>query len=912
MWDFDGACFAKAKPDLLRFGIEWDETSKKAICRRGIAKAEAVFPFMVTRGQLDFYKETLVRTADMIFPTVVLSGTAADDIWYGLLKAHGQTPWCLSKHAKSFVLGLTSDAAASNLNLVSRLVASKPDNSMVLHMCCLAHQNHLAASPVWVGLGFLSDMFCTSNILQTGPSSGHIWLDLLRAVEHILEKRFEVVYTPVDPDASRFARLIVENVLLAQDDDSESTCQRYSVEATERLLAIFNGDWCSTEKITHHCQSGCKAGCQSSADSLSRAKAAAIEILFGRRPTTPALSRWTACITSGRFYMLASCCHGLLNQAFQMLFPDRPAATGAGVAASMVAIHESELLTLPSSEAALHERKQRHRSTKAYTWLTSRSMTLEVTVAVFVTTPLDILLQHIFVSQSFHLHKSEDPSKLPLVELAGPRSMAKQTVDSLCNLLQEDSALCFLSRKMDSHANGDCTLSLLMHITMACLGEVHDRMVMPFISTWPWRLALIVDQRVEERHRLQTATEFFEARECCIDAGAGLFLRSNFQSDRGLFEDGQQTLQALFRQKICNIACETNFARAGAQHRAQAGKTATTPTSSEKHVLAEITAKQNEINKHVKRLVSIHPKSAKLLKPIAFNESSVVLQDSDSDNERPVSQRHNGWTLFLKQQFAANICKSRDEVQSASVGTWRANPELRRTFSARAKVQNRLAKQAERSRAAALVTHQAARPNNSDQLGDTIVAPLAEGAVSSGWEFMPVAKPYTVSNAATGDWGFGDKDYLVSHDIVQNTFCSDTKLFEAAVAEWKSKFSEPCQSQPLPSFVSPRQPCQNVCMHKFHANHEAAQALTCLKSLVRLCRKKRADLAKLKERVTFGSAFRPVLLVCRSSNVTLRGWLLSKLKLKPLGMILAGLDILETTHTDSTCVQFQSITFCCR
>ena len=851
-----------------------------------------------------------VRYADCIYPTVILNGTSADDIWEGLLKSQGSSPWRMAESARHFILGLTSDAATSNGALVANLVSNKPDNAMVVHQLCSAHQVHLSACPLWVGVGILSDMFCTTNVLQTAPQSGHVWLDLQKAAGLIVDKHFQVSYEKSNPDAERFAKLVVGKTLLASEVDSADEDSGFAESQAKRLLAILNGDWTSRVAIVHHCCIGCPAGCTSLQDSKARAKAAIQEIIFGKRPTAPALSRWTACITTGRFYMLANCCHGILSRSFQMVFPSNPSAAKSTSAAGhtgsdsgVVAISEEELLTLPSSEKALYERKQRHRASKAFAWLGSLSMTLEVTVAVFVTTPMDRLLHHIFMSHALRLHKCSDMSLLPLVNLAGPRSIAKQSVDEFCALLQDETVLRFVAKQLrcpDYH-DDDAQLSLLQHSILLSCSEVHERLVLPYTTRWPWSLALLLDHTVDHAQRRVVAEEFMEASDCCLDVAVSRCIKRIACTTDGLL-NSSDLLRLVFSNKVCNIACELNFARAGSQHRSQAGKTAVSATTAAKHVLAEITSKQNDVLKQAKRMNSAshskpHPS---YLMPLSgegrVDHHQHMMEDQDQDTPY---QRSNGWTLFLKEEFRCSIGigETRASVWNRAKHRWNSDARLRAEWGARARVTNRCNKEKRHEEERQRERLSVLPPEQSQSL---VVRPLESGAIQTNWDFLPVAQPIPQEIAGTGDFGFGNEQYWLAPEVLDRTICSSTEVFYAAVAEWKQRFSEPCKRGALPNAAPLCPQCDGVCQMKFR-DAKAAAYLEHLKNVVRMCRLPSTATQAMqgqqkKARVTLGGEHRQALLLCcEPSSEKVHGWIIGKIMLKPLGLTLISLDLESDT-----------------
>ena len=150
-------------PDVLRFGIEWDETSQRALCQKCLAKARALFPFLVTRKEIVASHDGPLFTAASVFPTMILSGTTAENIWSGICKALDMSPFDFACRTKTFILCLISDAAPSKLAMVKKVQQRCPQNAVDWHMKCAPHQVHLCSAPIWVGLGLLSDMLCTTN-----------------------------------------------------------------------------------------------------------------------------------------------------------------------------------------------------------------------------------------------------------------------------------------------------------------------------------------------------------------------------------------------------------------------------------------------------------------------------------------------------------------------------------------------------------------------------------------------------------------------------------------------------------------------------------------------------------------------------------------------------------------------------
>lgn len=113
------------------------------------------------------------------------------------------------------------------------------------------------------------------------------------------------------PDASsvKWARGVLESTFLrglcAEDDASciASPRHQHRHQAAEELLSIANGDWRKTT-VQHHCRLGC---CTSRQDSFGKLWSCVASVIFGRLPAIPALSRWTSCCQTARFFLLGAC-----------------------------------------------------------------------------------------------------------------------------------------------------------------------------------------------------------------------------------------------------------------------------------------------------------------------------------------------------------------------------------------------------------------------------------------------------------------------------------------------------------------------------------------------------------------------------------------------------------------------------
>lgn len=106
---------------------------------------------------------------------------------------------------------------------------------------------------------------------------------------------------------------------------------------------------------------------------------------------------------------------------------------------------------------------------------------------------------------------------------------------------------------------------LCMSLLLFCLLHVATctwiRLISPY-SSFPWKLAALVDPRTEPWEKEEIGKEFLLARPCCLDEGFGARLRSKCTEVRQLHEEFRPVLIQLSHQKVINSEIENNFARA--------------------------------------------------------------------------------------------------------------------------------------------------------------------------------------------------------------------------------------------------------------------------------------------------------------------------------------------------------------
>jgi hypothetical protein len=138
--------------------------------------------------------------------------------------------------------------------------------------------------------------------------------------------------------------------------------------------------------------------------------------------------------------------------------------------------------------------------------------------------------------------------------------------------------------------------------------------VLPY-TTWPWKIAALVDSRLGATEHERIATAFTKAPSCDLDYAFSQRLQSVTTAPADLQRHGKHfgVVDTMSLQKVVNVQCEDNFARAAAMRGVMRGKTGTMAGHASKHVLAEVKVahvKASTDNKKRRALADAEPSSS--------------------------------------------------------------------------------------------------------------------------------------------------------------------------------------------------------------------------------------------------------------------------------------------------------------
>jgi len=216
----------------------------------------------------------------------------------------------------------------------------------------------------------------------------------------------------------------------------------------------------------------------------------------------------------------------------------------------------------------------------------------------------------------------------------------------------------------DAHA----ALERLQFCIVSVVGQIWRRLYLPY-TTWPWRLASLLDDQLSGDTRLAIATSFTSSPICCMDEGFSLALRvmmdqRNYTAD-DMMPHGRLhgLLRATFANKNVNLEVETNFARASSQRQAMRGRRHSLASMATKHLLCE-----SQLAHRRWQLQHSHPGDT--LPPVGTFQGGDTIQraleydagiDSPTsaivlhEQDVPKAVKHTGWSRFLRSKLSASV-----------------------------------------------------------------------------------------------------------------------------------------------------------------------------------------------------------------------------------------------------------------
>ena len=171
---------------------------------------------MVTRGA--FKSNTMATDQPLVFPLCLLKGLTADCIFMGMQKnkvffgmALPNLP--LATNPRWIIIIFIVDDASSNRRVIAHiravLIAGRP-RVLVLHIRCLAHLCHRAATPVIEHLKLGGPLYRAANVMCLSS----YWLSLCRSLEQHVRGHIQVLHhCEADPLHEQIARDILRLTL---------------------------------------------------------------------------------------------------------------------------------------------------------------------------------------------------------------------------------------------------------------------------------------------------------------------------------------------------------------------------------------------------------------------------------------------------------------------------------------------------------------------------------------------------------------------------------------------------------------------------------------------------------------------------------------------------------------------------
>jgi hypothetical protein len=182
------------------------------------------------------------------------------------------------------------------------------------------------------------------------------------------------------------------------------------------------------------------------------------------------------------------------------------------------------------------------------------------------------------------------------------------------------------------------------------------RQIRPY-ACYPWSLAILLDADVPEDQRVSVADDFKQLSKCCREVGVceplhaiatGSVAEVMVRPDSRFF----RIILVLFSNKVTNISCEDNFARASTTRQYMHGNFHHISTMTSKHCAAELLYVHNmarldaERGKRGAAAINLTPGLLKDVAPIAGPSASLC-----SHAEVQTNAKTNRWILFFKRRM---------------------------------------------------------------------------------------------------------------------------------------------------------------------------------------------------------------------------------------------------------------------
>jgi hypothetical protein len=466
-------------------------------------------------------------------PPLMLVTTSALCILNGIRLAEPIAREIMFRCARFVVEILECDAAAANILVMKRMLASKATNSIIFGIICFIHALALVTGSLLVGAGngkclMVNSLYCISMLFR---SSG-VYINFLEGLEDVVAAFLDIRPGVPDPSCKRYA----ESVLLLigwdlGDPDVQS------------LHLLLNGPWWDHDHIIVYGRCGSNFH-----DVVREVTLILYRTIFSSLPDVPMPSRWTKVFESLKSYVPSFAIHGIFvklyrwtfDKSFKALFRGFGALALAGPIvpepeqvlplpdlaadgdAAAAPLGGSELLdALVGVDGSFQEFKQKlgARRGKGLTYVIDNRSCDEVQLHGLTIAPLHYVLTSFLKVAGI---RGQHPlgADIPVLLLdvthlpVSPTLVARQYYGRILQSGFEDSTLNILPHIRN---HGGLTEWLLQDIWRTVL-RADARLWLAFeftLNQWPHKLLLTGDDR---RHdQAEIAREFVSANLCCVD-----------------------------------------------------------------------------------------------------------------------------------------------------------------------------------------------------------------------------------------------------------------------------------------------------------------------------------------------------------------------------------------------------------
>lgn len=345
--------FASAtQPKILIHQVKWDET--QLVCSVDADKSgkrvRSAWEVMVCRQRFVLILENgMALIYRLVLPPIVLLGSAAHDIFYGIF--HHPTYVSimrllelLSRHCQRRIQILESDAASANLRLVAHLLSrnKRMDQNFkfqLIHVLCQNHQSQLinVSMLAHVGSNLLNRLYGMTTFIR---NLGY-FMRMRQAVFDWLDERlvFEqrIVGTPLADHVSPHPCLVQLVDYLRQgrkihsdDDDSDpDTSSKLFERKAACFLEMFNSSDLSGNPChvcSHSVLQPDHRHCLDRRQAVTKCAEALVNLCLSAMPSIPSPNKWTTLFGPLSFTLSGILVHTWLPEVFHRAFQDLPFA----------------------------------------------------------------------------------------------------------------------------------------------------------------------------------------------------------------------------------------------------------------------------------------------------------------------------------------------------------------------------------------------------------------------------------------------------------------------------------------------------------------------------------------------------------------------------------------------------------